>query len=325
MGGRNETKVMYFILLGFPTTAELQLLLFSTLLLVYLLTVLENFLIILIIRNNQGLQNPMYFFLGSLSFLEIWYVSVIEPKMIVDVISHDKRISFQGCMTQLYFFVTFVCTEYILLAVMAYDRFVAICKPLRYPLIMSHKFCAQLIAGCWMCGLTTSSIKLSFIAQLSYCDVDKINHYFCDISPLLNISCSDSSLAELVDFILALMVIMVPLCIVVASYICIMFTVLKIPSSQGRQKAFSTCSSHLTMVILFYSTTLFTYSRPKLMYTYRANKLVSVLYTVVVPLLNPLIYCLRNKEVRFAMRRTFTCRRHTKESNERVPEKRLCS
>ncbi|NXD59611.1 OR6Y1 protein, partial [Corvus moneduloides] len=309
MGGRNETKVMYFILLGFPTTAELQLLLFSTLLLVYLLTVLENFLIILIIRNNQGLQNPMYFFLGSLSFLEIWYVSVIEPKMIVDVISHDKRISFQGCMTQLYFFVTFVCTEYILLAVMAYDRFVAICKPLRYPLIMSHKFCAQLIAGCWMCGLTTSSIKLSFIARLSYCDVDKINHYFCDISPLLNISCSDSSLAELVDFILALMVIMVPLCIVVASYICIMFTVLKIPSSQGRQKAFYTCSSHLTVVILFYSTTLFTYSRPKLMYTYRANKLVSVLYTVIVPLLNPLIYCLRNKEVRFAMRRTFTCRR----------------
>ncbi|NXI33928.1 OR6Y1 protein, partial [Sterrhoptilus dennistouni] len=309
MGGRNETKVMYFILLGFPTTAEQQLLLFSALLLVYLLTVLENFLIILTIRNNHSLQRPMYFFLGNLSFLEIWYVSVIEPKMMVDVLSHDKRISFQGCMTQLHFFVTFVCTEYVLLAVMAYDRFVAICKPLRYPLLMSHRLCAQLAAACWMCGLATASIKLSFIAQLSFCDVDRINHYFCDISPLLNISCSDSSWAELVDFILALLVILVPLCTVVASYICILFTVLKIPSSQGRQKVFSTCSSHLTVVVLFYSTTLFTYAHPKVMYTYRANKLVSVLYTVVVPLLNPLIYCLRNKEVRSAMRKTFTCRR----------------
>ncbi|NXD29913.1 OR6Y1 protein, partial [Spelaeornis formosus] len=309
MGWGNETKVTYFILLGFPTTGELQLLLFSALLLAYFLTVLENLLIILIIRNNPSLQKPMYFFLGNLSVLEIWYVCVIEPKMIIDVLSHDKRISFQGCMIQLYFFVTFVCTEYVLLAVMAWDRFVAICRPLRYPLIMQHKFCAQLIAVCWVCGLTTSSIKLSFIAQLSFCDVDKINHYFCDISPLLNISCSDSSWAELVDFILALLVIMVPLCTVVASYICILFIVLKIPSSQGRQKAFSTCSSHLTVVILFYSTTLFTYAHPKLMYTYPANKLVSVLYTVVVPLLNPLIYCLRNKDVRSAMRKTFTCRR----------------
>ncbi|NWU90510.1 OR6Y1 protein, partial [Upupa epops] len=307
----NETSVMHFILLGFSTTAELQLLLFSVLLMAYLLTVLENFLIIFIIQTNPSLQKPMYFFLGNLSFLEIWYVSVIEPKMLVDILSRDKTISFQGCMTQLYFFVTFVCTEYILLAVMAYDRFLAICKPLRYSLIMNHQFCTRLTAGCWMCGLTTSSIKLSVIAQLSFCDIDKIkiNHYFCDISPLLNISCSDSSLAELVDFILALMVIVVPLCAVVTSYIFIMLTVLKIPSSQGRQKAFSTCSSHLTVVILFYSTTLFTYSHPKVMYIYRANKLVSVLYTVVVPLLNPLIYCLRNKEVRLALKKTFTCRR----------------
>ncbi|NXL95864.1 OR6Y1 protein, partial [Alectura lathami] len=305
----NDTGVMYFILLGFPTTAELQLLLFSALLLAYSLTVLENLLIILIIRTNLSLQKPMYFFLGNLSFLEIWYVSVIEPKMLIDFHSQDKHISFQGCLTQMYFFVTFVCTEYILFAVMAYDRFLAICRPLRYSLIMNHQFCVQLTAGCWMCGLITSSIKLSFIAQLSFCDVDKINHYFCDISPLLSISCSDSSSAELADFILALMVIMVPLCLVITSYICIMFTVLKIPSSQGRQKAFSTCSSHLIAVILFYSTTLFTYAHPKAMYKYNANKLISILYTVVVPLLNPLIYCLRNKEVRFALRKTFTCTR----------------
>ncbi|XP_071433160.1 olfactory receptor 6Y1 [Pithys albifrons albifrons] len=310
MGGRNETKVMYFIFLGFPTTAELQLLPFSALFLAYVLTVLENFLIICIIRNNDSLKKPMCFFLGNLSFLGIWYVSVTESKMLINVLSYDKHITFQGCITVLYFFVTFVCTEYILLAVTAYDCFLTICKPLRYSL-MNHQFCAQLIAGCWMCGLITSSIKLSLIAQLSLCDVVKINHYFCDISPLLNISCSDSPLAELVDFILALIVIRVPLCTVVTFCICIMFTVLKIPSSQGSQKAFSTCSSHLIVVILFYSTTLFTYAYLKLMYTYSANKLVSVLYTVIVPLLNPLIYCLRNKEVRYALRKTFTCTRHT--------------
>ncbi|XP_009567409.2 olfactory receptor 6Y1 [Cuculus canorus] len=309
MGGRNETSVMYFILLGFSSTAELQLLLFSVLLLAYSFTVLENFIIILIIRTNDSLQKPMYFFLGNLSFLEIWYVSVIEPKMLIDFFSQDKHISFQGCMAQLYFCVTFIGTESILLAVMAYDRFLAVCKPLRYPLIMNHRFCAQLTAGCWVCGLITSSIKLSFIARLSFCDVDKINHYFCDISPLLNISCSDSSSAELVDFILALMVIMVPLCTVVTSYIYIIFTVLKVPS-QGRQKAFSTCTCHLTVVILFYSTTLFTYARPKVMYTYSANKSIAVLYTIVVPLLNPLIYCLRNKEVRLALRKTFASTRH---------------
>uniref|UniRef100_A0A8B9S5K7 Olfactory receptor n=1 Tax=Apteryx owenii TaxID=8824 RepID=A0A8B9S5K7_APTOW len=307
----NNSRVKELILFGFPTAPHLQILLFALFLIACILVIAENTIIILTVWTNYNLHVPMYFFLSNLSFLEIWYVTVTLPKtMLIDFLSQDKHISFQGCMTQLYFFVTFVCTEYILLAVMAYDRFLAICNPLRYPLIMNQRFCVQLTAGCWMCGLITSSIKLTFIGQLWFCNVDKINHYFCDISPLLNISCSDSSLAELVDFILALMVIMVPLCAVVTSYICIMFTVLKIPSSQGRKKAFSTCSSHLIVVVLFYSTTLFTYAHPKVMYTYSANKLVSVLYTVVVPLVNPLIYCLRNKEVRFALRKTFTCTRN---------------
>ncbi|XP_015271174.1 PREDICTED: olfactory receptor 6Y1-like [Gekko japonicus] len=306
MDERNKTNVRYFILLGFPSSAELQVLLFVLFLLAYLLTLTENFIIILVIRLNSNLHKPMYFFLCNLSFLEIWYVTIIVPKMLADFLTQDKYISFQGCLTQLYFFVTFVCSEYILLAVMAYDRYLAICNPLRYPSIMSNTFCAQLSAGCWTCGLITSAIKLTFIGQLKYCGTDKINHYFCDISPLLNVSCTDSSLAELVDFILALMVIMVPLCIVVMSYIYIISTVLKIPSAQGRKKAFSTCSSHLTVVVLFYSTTLFTYARPKAMYAYNSNKWVSVLYTVVVPLLNPLIYCLRNKEVKDALRKTLS-------------------
>uniref|UniRef100_A0A8D0G5H2 Olfactory receptor n=1 Tax=Sphenodon punctatus TaxID=8508 RepID=A0A8D0G5H2_SPHPU len=297
----NQTNISHFILLGFPTSPELQLLLFFVFLLAYVLTLMENIIIILVVRASPQLHKPMYFFLGSLSFLEIWYVTVIVPKMLADFLTQDKRISFRGCMAQLYFFVTFVCSEYILLAVMAYDRYLAICNPLRYPAIMTNRFCGCLAAGCWVCGLVTAAIKLAFIGQLKYCTTDKINHYFCDISPLLNVSCTDSSMAELVDFILALMVIMVPLGIVVTSYACILNAVLRIPSAQGRKKAFSTCSSHLTVVVMFYSTTLFTYARPKVMYAYNTNKLVSVLYTVVVPLLNPIVYCLRNKEVKDAL------------------------
>ncbi|XP_011827446.1 PREDICTED: olfactory receptor 6Y1 [Mandrillus leucophaeus] len=304
----NRTVTAHFILLGFPTRPAFQLLLFSVFLATYLLTLLENLLIILAIHSDGQLHKPMYFFLSHLSFLEMWYVTVISPKMLVDFLSHDKSISFNGCMTQLYFFVTFVCTEYILLAVMAFDRYVAICNPLRYPVIMINQLCGTLAGGCWFCGLMTAMIKMVFIAQLHYCGTPQINHYFCDISPLLNVSCEDSSQAELVDFFLALMVIALPLCVVVASYAAILATILRIPSAQGRQKAFSTCASHLTVVILFYSTTLFTYARPKLMYAYNSNKVVSVLYTVIVPLLNPIIYCLRNRDVKAALRKTIHCR-----------------
>ncbi|KAJ7313811.1 hypothetical protein JRQ81_005530 [Phrynocephalus forsythii] len=302
----NQTNVSFFILLGFSTSSELQVLFAAVFILAYLLTLMENVIIIVVIWVNNNLHKPMYIFLGNLSFLEIWYVTLIAPKMLTGFITHDKRISFQGCLTQLYFFVTFICNECILLAVMAYDRYLAICNPLRYPMIMTNVFCAQLSAGCWMCGLITSAVKLSFIGRLKFCRIDEINHYFCDISPLLNISCTDSSMAELVDFVLALMVIMIPLCIVVMSYIYIISAVLRIPSAQGRKKAFSTCSSHLAVVVLYYSTTLFTYARPKTMFAYNSNKLVSVLYTTVVPLLNPLIYCFRNKEVKNALRKTLS-------------------
>ncbi|XP_069335314.1 olfactory receptor 6Y1 [Eulemur rufifrons] len=312
----NRTVTTHFILLGFPAQPDLQLLLFSVFLATYLLTLLENLLIIFTIRSDGKLHKPMYFFLSHLSFLEMWYVTVISPKMLVDFLSYDKSISFNGCMTQLYFFVTFICTEYILLAVMAFDRYVAICNPLHYSVIMTNQLCGLLAGGCWFCGLMTAMIKMVFIARLHYCGTPQINHYFCDISPLLNVSCKDSSQAELVDFFLALMVIAVPLCVVVASYATILTTILKIPSAQGRQKAFSTCASHLTVVILFYSTTLFTYARPKLMYAYNSNKVVSVLYTVIVPLLNPIIYCLRNREVKAALKKAIFCKKSRLQGDE---------
>ncbi|XP_042782154.1 olfactory receptor 6Y1 [Panthera leo] len=304
----NHTATIHFILLGFPTRPAFQLFLFFVFLATYLLTLLENALIILAICGDRQLHKPMYFFLSHLSFLEMWYVTVISPKMLVDFLSHDKTISFNGCMTQLYFFVTFVCAEYLLLAVMAFDRHVAICKPLRYPVIVTNQLCGTLAGGCWLCGLTTATIKMVFIARLHYCGKPHINHYFCDISPLFSIPCEDPSQAERVDFFLALVVIAIPLCVVVASYATILSAILRIPSSHGRQKAFSTCASHLTVVILFYSTTLFTYARPKLMYTYSSNKVVSVLYTVIVPLLNPIIYCLRNREVKAALKKTVLCK-----------------
>ncbi|KAM4860765.1 olfactory receptor 6Y1 [Thomomys bottae] len=317
LGVDNGTSTIHFILLGFPTRPAFQPLLFCVFLATYLLTLLENLLIILAIRSHGQLHTPMYFFLSHLSFLEMWYVTVIAPKMLADLLSQDKSISFPGCMTQLYFFVTFVCTEYILLAVMAFDRHVAICNPLRYAVIMTSQLCTGLAGGCWLCGLLTAMIKMVFIARLHYCGTPAINHYFCDISPLLNVSCEDSSQAELVDFFLALVVIAVPLCVVVTSYATILTTILKIPSAQGRQKAFSTCASHLAVVTLFYSTTLFTYARPKLMYAYNSNKVVSLLYTALVPLLNPIIYCLRNREVKVALKKTVLCgRRESREDEE---------
>ncbi|XP_011383743.1 olfactory receptor 6Y1-like [Pteropus vampyrus] len=185
---------------------------------------------------------------------------------------------------------------------------VDLCNPLRYSVIMTNQLCGTLAEGCWFCGLMTAMINMVFIAQLHHCGTPRINHYFCDISPLLNVSCEDSSQAELVDFFLALMVIAVPLCAVVASYVIIITTIIRIPSSNGLQKAFSTCASHLTIVILFYSTTLFTYAHPKLMYTYNSNKVVSLLYTVTVPLLNSIIYCLRNREVKSALKKTILCK-----------------
>ncbi|CAO2638512.1 Olfactory receptor 6Y1 [Lemmus lemmus] len=303
----NQTILKDFILLGFSAYPHVQTFLFVVFSCLYILTLAGNLTIMGLTWVDRSLHTPMYLFLSHLSFLEMWYVTVISPKMLVNFLSKDKSISFNGCMTQLYFFVTFVCTEYILLAVMAFDRYVAICNPLRYPVIMTNQLCGILAGGCWFCGLMTAMIKMVFIARLRYCGTPHINHYFCDISPLLNVSCEDSSQAELVDFFLALIVIAVPLCVVVTSYVTILVAILKIPSAQGRQKAFSTCASHLTVVTLFYSTTLFTYARPKLMYAYNSNKVVSVLYTIIVPLLNPIIYCLRNRDVKMALKKTILC------------------
>ncbi|KAM9330780.1 olfactory receptor 6B1-like [Gastrophryne carolinensis] len=249
------------------------------------------------IQQHAKLQKPMYFFLGNFSFLEICYVSVTVPNLLVNTLAESKTISFSGCMTQLFFFIALMCTECVLLAVMAFDRYVAVCHPLHYAQIMNHSFCIQLALTSWISGLTITAIKIYFISKLSFCGPNIINHFFCDISPVLNLACIDMSEAELVDFILALVILVIPLLVTVVSYIYIIYTILGISNSNGRKKAFSTCASHLSVVTIFFSTTLFMYARPKKAKSVDANKLISLLYAVFTPLINPFIYCLRNKEI----------------------------
>ncbi|XP_073410929.1 olfactory receptor 6B1-like [Dendrobates tinctorius] len=300
----NKTRsISSFILLGFPTSRPLEILLCLIFFLIYLLTVVENLLIIILIWTNSNLHKPMYFFLGHLSFLETWYVTVTVPKLLSIFAVENREISVSCCMFQLYFFIALVCTECVLLTVMAFDRYVAICKPLHYVTIMNWNFCVLLALGSWFIGFLISLIKVYYISQVTFCRLNVINHFYCDISPILNLACTGMKLAELVDFALALLILLIPLMLTFVSYSCILNTVLSIPTSSGRQKAFSTCTSHLVVVVIFYAATLFMYARPNRAKSFNYNKLVSVIYTVITPLLNPMIYCLRNKEVQKILRK----------------------
>ncbi|XP_009969732.1 olfactory receptor 6B1-like [Tyto alba] len=299
----NSTQVHVFLLLGFPALEDLHVLFSIVFLLTYILIVLENVVIIALIKTNCELYKPMYFFLGQLSFIEICYISVTIPKFLANFVAEDRSISFVGCMTQLFFFSSFICTECVLLSAMAYDRYVAICQPLHYLVMMTYQMCIYLVVVSWFSGFTVSLIKISFISQLKFCGPHVINHFFCDISPILNLACTDTSLAEIVDFVLALFILLLSLFITIVSYQIIMITILHIPNNQSKKKVFSTCSSHLTVVTIFFSATLFMYARPKKIDPFDLNKFVSAVYTIVTPSLNPFIYCLRNQEVKRALKK----------------------
>ncbi|XP_053453786.1 olfactory receptor 6B2-like [Nycticebus coucang] len=303
MRGENITKVSTFVLLGFPTAPELQYTLFLLLLLAYLFILVENLAIILTVWASPSLHRPMYHFLSSMSSLEIWCVCDIMPKMLDGLLLQRKRISFIGCMTQLYFFSSLVCAECVLLASMAYDRYVAICHPLRYHVIMTTGLCIQLVVFSFVCGFTISVIKVYFISSATFCGSNVLNHFFCDVSPILKLACTDFSTAELVDFILAFIILVFSLLATVLSYGHITLAVLHIPSATGRWRAFSTCASHLTVVTIFYMSMMFMYVRPRAIDTRSSNKLISAVYTVLTPILNPLIYCLRNKEFKDALKK----------------------
>ncbi|XP_005075788.1 olfactory receptor 6-like [Mesocricetus auratus] len=300
----NITLVSEFILVGFPTAPWLQALLFFLFLVVYMLIIAENLVIIFTVWTTGSLHKPMYYFLSSMSFLEIWYVSVTVPKMLDGFLLQRRLISFTGCMTQLYFFISLACTECVLLSAMAYDRYVAICHPLRYPVIMTTVYCMQLMALSYFSGFMVSVVKVYFISHVAFCGSNVMNHFFCDISPILKLACKDMSTAELVDFALAIVILVLPLITTVLSYVYIVSTILRIPSSQGRKKAFSTCASHLTVVIIYYTAMIFMYVRPRAIASFNSNKLISAVYAVLTPMLNPFIYCLRNQEVKDAIKKT---------------------
>ncbi|XP_044840284.1 olfactory receptor 1020-like [Mauremys mutica] len=303
----NETSITEFILLGFGTLPELQILLFLLFLVIYIATMAGNILIVTLVVTDQHLHTPMYFFLGNLSSLETFYTSTILPRMLASLLTEDRTISFSGCLTQYYFFGSLAGTECFLLLVMSYDRYLAICNPMHYAAHMSGRAWLQLAGGSWLGGFLGSSITTLSTSQLSFCGPNGIDHFFCDLIPLVKLSCNDPQLMEMLAFTLSLIFLLVPFLLTLMSYICIIGTILRIPSTTGRQKAFSTCSSHLIVVTIFYGTLLIVYMFPTASTLRHFKKVLSVFYTVLTPLVNPLIYSLRNKEVKEALRKA--CRK----------------
>ncbi|XP_010606665.1 olfactory receptor 8H1 [Fukomys damarensis] len=300
MGRWNSTSVPGFILMGLTESAETQLVLSVLFLLIYLITVLGNSGMILIIHLDPQLQTPMYFFLTHLSFLDLSYSSVISPKTLQNLLTSTKSISFLGCFTQMSLFSIFAISECYLLSSMAYDRYVAICRPLHYPVIMSTRLCRALLTGSYMIGLVDSTVNAISMSRLDFCNSNVIQHFFCDTSPIIALSCSDTSEIEIIIFICAGSNLVLSLSTISGSYLFILSTILKINSTAGKKKAFSTCASHLLGVTIFYSTMIFTYLKPKTSYSLGRDQVASVFYTIVIPMLNPLIYSLRNKEVKSA-------------------------
>ncbi|XP_028722365.1 putative olfactory receptor 8G3 pseudogene [Peromyscus leucopus] len=303
MGSGNHSMVIEFILAGLSSKPELQLPLFLLFLGIYLLTVLGNLGMIILILLSSHLHRPMYFFLSSLSFIDLCHSTVITPKMLVNFVTVKNIISYPECMTQLYSFIIFAIAECHMLAAMAYDRYVAICNPLLYNVVMSHHLCLRLTVGVYTLGFIGSSIHTGFMLKLFFCKNNVINHYFCDLFPLLELSCSSIYVNELLILFLSALNILTPALTILVSYIFIMASILRIRSTEGRSKAFSTCSSHICAVAIFFGSAAFMYLQPSSVSSMEQGKVSSVFYTTVVPMLNPLIYSLRNKDVKTAIKK----------------------
>ncbi|XP_033014488.1 olfactory receptor 1019 isoform X1 [Lacerta agilis] len=303
MAEGNHTQVTEFIFLGFTDNPRLEMALFVVFLFIYLADVVGNVGMILLITVDEQLHTPMYFFLCHLSLVDLGYSTAIAPRMLADFLRQRKTISFSNCATQFAFFVGFVDAECYVLAAMAYDRYVAICRPLHYTTVMSKQVCLVLAIGSYVAGLISLVSHTSLTFSLDYCGSNIINHFFCEIPPLLALSCSDTYMSEILLFSLCGFIEFSTILIILISYLFIFAAIMRIRSAEGRRKAFSTCASHLTGVTLFYGTVMFMYLRPTSSYSLDQDKWASVFYTVVIPMLNPLIYSLRNKDVKEAFRR----------------------
>ncbi|XP_020831827.1 olfactory receptor 5B2-like [Phascolarctos cinereus] len=297
----NRSEVNEFILVGLTDVPKLQVPLFVIFTFIYLTTLVGNLGIVALISSESCLHTPMYFFLSNLSLVDFGYSSTVTPKVMAGLLTGSKIISYNGCATQLFFVGAFATTESFLLASMAYDRHAAVCKPLHYTTTITSTVCAYLASGAHICGFLSSSIIIGNTFSLSFCRFNIVHHFFCDIPPLLVLSCSDIHITELVLFILGSFTVCFPFLVIFASYLLIFITILNIHSSEGRQKAFSTCASHLTAVSIFYGTIIFMYFKPSSSHSMDSDKVVSVFYTMAIPMLNPLVYSLRNKEIKNAL------------------------
>ncbi|XP_058401887.1 olfactory receptor 5P1 [Diceros bicornis minor] len=299
----NHTSVTEFVVLGLTRDLTLCVIFFVTFLGVYVATLVGNISIITLIRSCSQLHTPMYLFLSHLAFVDIGYSTSVTPVMLVGFLGHGMALPVTGCEAQLCFVVTFGTAECFLLAAMAYDRYVAICSPLLYSTHMSPRICVLLVAASYLGGCVNAWTFASCLLSLSFCGPNQIDHFFCDFSPLLKLSCSDISTIQIIPSISSGSIIVVTVFVIALSYIYILTTILKMHSTEGRHKAFSTCTSHLTAVTLYYGTITFIYVMPKSSYSTDQNKVVSLFYTVLIPMLNPLIYSLRNRDVKEALRK----------------------
>ncbi|XP_012891983.1 PREDICTED: olfactory receptor 5L1-like [Dipodomys ordii] len=303
MGKGNCTAVTEFVLLGLSDAPAGRVLLTLVFFVIYGVTVLANLGMVALIQVSIPLHTPMYFFLSHLSFVDFCYSSIIVPNMLPNTLQEDGAISFLACHIQFYLFCTCVVTEVFLLAIMAYDRFVAICNPLLYRVIMSQKLCVVLVCGCYLCASACALIHVCLALRIASYRSNVINHFFCDLPPLLSLACSDVTVNELVLFIVATFNETISIVVILTSYLFILVTILRMRSAEGRYKAFSTCASHLTAIVVFHGTILSIYCAPTSENSGDAEKVATVFYTVVIPMLNPLIYSLRNKVVKEALRK----------------------
>ncbi|XP_066485867.1 olfactory receptor-like protein OLF3 [Tiliqua scincoides] len=301
MGQHNQTITREFVFLGFSRDRSTNACLFVVFLSVYLFTLAGNTLIIIAIRVDPRLNAPMYFFLSNLSFLDICYTTSVAPQLLVHLLTSHKIICFHCCMTQLCVSLSLGGTEFILLAAMAYDRYVAVCHPLHYMVVMSRRLCIQFVLLSWTIGFLNGVVQTVFTVRLHFCGFNIINHFACELLALIKIACTDTSANEISILVTGVLILLIPCIVVMLSYVYIISAILRIRSSDGRQRAFSTCTSHLTVVILCYGTAIFAYLGPKGNISSNQDKIVAVFYSVITPILNPIIYSLRNKEVKAAL------------------------
>ncbi|XP_060112177.1 olfactory receptor 10A7-like [Heteronotia binoei] len=301
----NHTALSDFILLGYSEFPVLQVLLFMVFLFIYVGIILGNGLTIYVTLTDAALDSPMYFFLRKLSFLEIFYTSITLPKMLVNFLAENKNISFVGCAVQMYAMYVLASTECFLLAAMAYDRYVAICHPLHYKLIMSRKVCLRLVTGPLTLSMLVHMGQTYLLFTLPFCGSREIDHFFCDLSPVLELACADIFVNEVYLFAASIVILILPFFLIVASYIKIISTILKMPSVEGQKKMFATCSSHIIMVSLFYGSAIIAHLTPRSKETKDINKWLSLFYAILVPMFNPLVYTLRNRDVKNCMKKLF--------------------